>query len=86
MAQRSGPDAILLVTLLSACATQTVPEPKIVQVPVALPCQRPEMPVKPDLALSKISPTSTAADVVRAYAASLKACQLDDEALRELLR
>ena len=77
---------IVISFLLSACATQTVPEPKIVQVPVAVPCQRPDLPAKPELALSKISPTSSSADVVRAYAASLKACQLDDEALRELLR
>lgn len=64
--------ALLLGLLLLAC--QRTPQIVVqkVEVPVAIPCPEPVVPVRPELPLSTVGPGSPADLVVKAYAASVE--------------
>lgn len=92
------PAAILLVLVaigllwLAGCRTtepRVIHVPVEVAVPVPVPCPPPpavEVPPPSDLPIEALTPASSDADVVKAYAATVRLLVTDNIALRLLLR
>lgn len=91
------PAAVLLVLVavgLATCAGCSSTEPRVVHVPVEVavpvpvPCPPPpavEIPPALELPISRLSPEASDADVVKAYAATVRLLLTDNVALRLLL-
>lgn len=87
---------LLVIALLSGCRTvettgagRTAARTVEVVVPVAVPCPDPpaaELPPPPKLPLASITDESSEADVVKAYAATVRLLLTDNIALRLLAR
>ena len=68
--------------LLLGCAStspiipsKVITEPKKVEIAVATPCPVPPVIDRPQLSLSTLNNTSTPEDIIKSYAASIKALQ-----------
>lgn len=76
--------SLFLVAALSGCATS--PQlPRVVEVPVVIPCLKPPMPVRPVLAISSLTDDSLVNDIQRAYVATVEALEGYISALEPLV-
>lgn len=75
---------VAVATLLPGCAAFGPTTPKVVKVPVALTCQIPVMPPRPNIPLP-VAKDATPADTVRAYKASVQILQGYALSLEQLL-
>lgn len=81
--------ALLLVAVLgmaSGCANFSRPRECTVELPVAVEAPKATLPDKPHLPVADLTPQSPSKTVVRAYAASLEACQKYVDLLLDLLK
>lgn len=66
--------AIAIISAVGGCAARPpiAPRPVMVKVPVPVPVYCPlSLPEKPSLPISRLTPASTAADTIRAYASAI---------------
>ncbi len=79
--------APLAASLVSACASQPVIQyvPQKVEVPVAGAPPEVAIPPIPSLAIQRLSPRSSDAEMMAAWVASVEQLKADDQRLRALL-
>lgn len=77
---------VVVLGMASGCAGFSRPQECTVDIPVSTEAPKPTLPDKPHLPVADLTPQSPNKTVVRAYAASLEACQKYVDSLLDLLK